>query len=98
MTRRGRIGCGRARRKDPRQNGSKRIEQTYEAECEHDVERHVELGGHLCHVGLEAAKAIGKWIEKRREQGDARYSVEQIPDRQTIARRVTAQGTFEQRI
>ena len=92
------IGGVRTRGKDPHQKRSERIEQTYEDECENDVEHHVELGGHLCHIGLEAPKGIGKWMEKRCDEGDARDSVEQIPDWKPIARRIATPGALEQRI
>jgi hypothetical protein len=55
----------------------------------------VELGGHLCHVWLEGAKGIGDRVQKRRYQEDTHRSVEQVSDRQAIARRITPTGALE---
>ena len=52
----------------------------------------------LRHVGLEGAHGVGDRVQERRDEHDADQPVEQVPDRQPIARRIAAVAALEQRI
>ena len=68
------------------------------AERQRDVESDVELGRHLGEVGLECVQGVGDRVQERSDQNHADQPVEQVADRQPVARGIAAAAALEHRI
>ena len=63
-----------------------------------DVEGDVKFGGRLGEIGLPALQQLGDRPQEGRHQQDADQPVDEIAERQPVARGIVAAGAFEHRI
>ena len=98
IARAGRISLLHTIGQEARQEARHGVEQADEDHGGNDVEGDVERRRHLRKVGLPGVHMAGDHLQERQHQRDADDAIDQIADRQAIARRIVALGALEHRI
>lgn len=98
IARSGRVRFLHAIRQETGQQARHRVEQADEDDGRADVEGDVERRNHLCKIRLPGMHVAGDRAQERQNQRNADDAVDEIADRQAIARGIVTLCAFEHRI